>query len=795
MQKITNSQIEHQYGLDLTALVSDIKKYMPSFNDKKFIKAYKFSFEAHEGQFRKGGQPYITHPFETVKILKSLHVDEDTLIAALLHDVPEDTSRTIDDVQLRFGKRVAFLVEGITKLSKVHYQQDMAKRQVESLRKLFIHTARDPRIIIIKLADRLHNMRTLQFIEKPEKKTRISKETMEVFVPIANLLGIEELKAELEDLCFKHLYPEDYNLLLDRTKTSYEKNSINCEETIQLVERKLQENDIAASVYNRRKNLYSIYKRILMEQNKLQDFDDFIALRVIVRENDECYKALGLIHGLFKPKPGKFKDYIAVPKRNGYQSLHTTVFGIRGLNTEFQIRTHQMHLEAEFGIAAHYFEDQRSKNPHLEEDQRADWAAKIVQYNNSQIDNENEDFMENLKLDIFHDRIFVFTPKGDHIDLPHGATCVDFAYEIHTEVGHRALKAEVNGETVPLTTKLQNGDTITIITSDLPKSPNRAWLAFVKTQSARNKILDYFKKISKEEKMDTGRVLLQKELDRAGMGLIKDISDKKIQLFCADKHCTNFDDLLMKLGEGTLQPVEFVNYLNLDTTNEETKSKFVTEQKLTAEKKTQNTLVTVKIISKDNVGQLKRILKVLEELNISSLKTNAYLSLVNKLFICKLSVLVDSYSRTSLLFENLEQVDGVIRVERLFWQRKVQFVIGSLITFGLWISHPFLIHFIYTQWEYTEIHPIFLNILLYTGIMMLFVVVFLLKRITHRSFPELRETNTFWGITFLLTAFAIITLIAEIYFFDISFNWIFILGSVLFIVTYLSSEYFAYKKN
>lgn len=801
---LKTSSIE-TYETDINSLVEDVKRYLPVFNEKKFLKAYRFAENAHEGQLRKGGQPYITHPYETVRILKSLHVDEDTLIAALLHDVPEDTPLTIDDVQARFGKRVAFLVEGITKLSKVHYHNDMAKRQIESLRKLFIHTAKDPRIIIIKLADRLHNMRTLQYIQKPEKRTRISRETLEIFVPIANLLGIEELKAELEDLCFKYLFPDDYTLLSDRMKMSREKNAKVIEETVSKVEEALCGSNLSATVYGRRKNLYSIYKRILREQNKLQDFDDFIALRILVDEKEDCYRALWQIHSLFRPKPGRFKDYIAVPKRNGYQSLHTIVFGVGGLTTEFQIRTHAMHLEAEFGIAAHYFESRNGaavRNPHLESDRRAKWAQEIVRFNTEHNEQDEGDdyFMENLKLDILHDRIFVFTPRGDSVDLPRGATCIDFAYDIHTEVGHRALKAEVNGKAVPMTSKLGNGDTVTIITSDMPKGPKRAWLGFVKTSAAKNKILDYFKKISKEEKLESGRMLLQKELDRAGLGMISDISTKYIRSYCS-KHggCSTTNDILMRFGEGSLMPVDFVNDMQLTKeTKRELKgdrvsikpSVMINQSPVNQE----GTIISVKIVSKDAVGQLRRILNVLVDLNLSSLKTRAYLSTVQKLFICRLSVLVHNYSQTSQLFENLEQIDGVIQVKRLFWQKKLYFFTVAFLTFGIWAIHPFIVHFIAKEWAYGTIHPFESNLLLYAGILMLFLVVISLKKVTQRSFPELRESSAFWILTYILTGFAIITLLAEMYFFSINYNWIVVLGLVLVIVAFLSAEYLSCRK-
>ncbi len=788
-------KLENEYNVDIESLIGEIKRYLPIFHEQKFRKALLFAARAHEGQLRKSGHPYIIHPFETVKILKSLHVDEDTLIAALLHDVPEDTEKTIEDVEAKFGKKIAFLVQGITKLSKVHYKHDMQTRQVESLKKLFIHTAKDPRIIIIKLADRLHNMRTLNSISKPEKKSRIAKETLEIFVPIANLLGIEELKAELEDLCFKYLYPEDYELLSERIKASRYKNEKILDRTIKTLNKELTSHLINYSVYGRMKNLYHIYKRTEGEMNSFQEYDNMIALRIIVGSKEECYQTLGIVHTFFKPKPGKFRDYISLPKKNGYQSLHTTVFGLEGVTSEIQIRTHQMHLEAKYGIAAQYFE-KAQKTPHLEEDVRANWAAKILQTQKvEQQQGMETNFLENLKDDILHDRIFVFTPKGESIDLPKDATCIDFAYEIHTEVGHRAIKAEVNNQIVPVTTKLKDNDTVNIVTSDIAKGPSRSWLAFVKTHSARNKILEYFKKVSKEKNLNTGRRLLQKELDWAGLGMVQDISQKKIRAYCHNKKdCKSINDLLLKIGEGSVSPLNFINELYPQRDVPKSRALRFLKRKLFNSDRKDYTLVTLKIVSRDAVGQLKKILYELAEQKLNALSTRAYISSWTGDFICKTTICVENYSRISQICEAMEHIDGVKRVSRQFLKKKLYFILGIALTFIIWAAHPYILHFITTDLA-PEINPILAGFILYSGIFMLFMMVFLLKRLTQRSFPELRETSVFWAMTFLLSTFAIITLFAEIYFFELSFNWVLILGLILLILAYLTSEYLDYKKR
>lgn len=783
-------ELEREHGLDPNIVVRDVKRYLKGFHEKKFLRAFMFAAVAHQGQVRKSGEPYILHPFETVKILTSLHVDEDTLIAALLHDVPEDTDKTIKDIEVNFGKKVAYLVEGITKLSKVYYKNDMAKRQVDSLKKLFMHTAHDPRIILIKLADRTHNMRTLHFLDKPEKRKRIARETLEIFVPIANLLGIEELKSELEDLCFHELHSEEYDVLADRCKSNRKNNDERMDKTIASLHKELKKHGINASVHGRIRNLYSLYKRLNGDLSRLAENENEIAIRILVSDKDECYQVLGVLHSMFKPKPGMFADYIAVPKRNGYRSLHTTVFGCDGVATSYQVRTHQMHLEAQYGIASHYFLDNKDEKGStlLEEDARAQWAAKVVQLQKDEArSNNSADFMDQLVHDILHDRIFVFTPKGDSVDLPKDASCIDFAYEIHADVGHRALRAEVNGKIVPMTTKLENGDTVHVITSDIAKAPSRQWLGFVQTTAARNRIQDYFKRVSEDEKLKSGQDLLQKELDRAGLGMVKNIAQKKVHAFCdVYENCHTMDDILIAIGEGAIRPIDFINTLY----PERDKSKKITKKKEQSHK-----TVGVKIVSRDSVGQLMRIMGVIKDFDISSLKTKAYRSMWGDYFICKMLMCAKSYAQISELFEHLEQVDGVIRVERMFWQRRALFLWGLVLTFGVWVVHPHLLNYLATSGIMATFNPFLKEIVMYAGIFMLFFMVVLLKSFTQRSFPGLRENNLFWIGTFALNIFAMITIFAEIYFLNFQFNWGLVVVLIFATFAYLTSEYLSFKER
>jgi GTP diphosphokinase / guanosine-3',5'-bis(diphosphate) 3'-diphosphatase len=780
-------------AVDFSLLMTEIRRYMPDADENRLKQTVDYAADAHAGQFRKDNKPYITHPFETARILASMHVDVDTIIAALLHDVPEDTSHSISEIESVFGKEIAFLVDGVTKLSKVYYHNDMARRQIASLKKLFLHTARDPRIILIKLADRLHNMRTLKYIDNEQKRLRIARETLEIFVPIANLLSIEEMKSELEDLCFRYLLPDEYMNLAERMKRNGESNRKTMDETVDILEKELKKNNVSASVGGRQLHLYGIYKKVMNRARLIAEYDNLISIRILVSDNDDCYKALGIVHSLFKPKPGKFNDYIAVPKVNGYQSLHTSVFGINGVTTQFQIRTHKMHLEAGYGMASRYFKIVKTdKQNNADEDKHSLWVKKIEQLDKLQ--ERDEEFIEDLKRDVLRDRIFVFTPTGESIDLPQDATCIDFAYQIHTEVGHRALKADLNGEMVPMATTLKSGDTVRIITSDLPKGPDRSWLPFAKTNTAKSRIRDYFKKTSRENKIFLGKSLLQKELDRAGLGLVKNVPNRKIKNFiCKNKQCQNMDDVLTAIGEGTLRAFDFVSDLYPQKSATLGKIKWF-EIQVTNKHEQVYTPVAIRVISRDIVGQMSRILSVVSSLNISVLKTKSYNSFWSGDFILKQTLAIKSFSVVSRLFENLEQIDGVKKVERLFWQRKVFFFASLTAAFLIWTIHPYVLHYLAINVPKNG-NEIFSVPLLYLGLFMLFLMVFSLKNLTQRSFPELRETNAFWLATYMLTGFAAVTVLAEIYFFKLDFDVLIVAALILLIFTYLTAGYLRFKRR
>lgn len=442
--------------------------------------AFEFAQKAHADQKRKNGEPYIQHSLHTAFVLTQIKADLETVVAGLLHDIPEDTEYTLADIEKNFGEEVADLVEGITKLSKIKYRG--IERYSESLRKMFLAMAKDLRVILIKFADRLHNLRTLESLPL-EKRLRIAKETLEIYAPIAGLLGVFRLKWQLEDICFKHLYPEEYKKLEYKYKVEkkYEHNQY-IQKTKNILGAKLKETKIPFQITSRFKHLYSIYLKMQKKDRKFAEIYDVFAMRVVVPSIADCYKTLGIIHSLWRPNPSRFKDYIAVPKPNGYRALHTTVYGLESKSCEFQIRTKEMDEQAKFGIAAHwYYKAKGSVSIN-----QPGWVKEVLKI---QKDTEDTlDFIKQIKFDVFHDRIFVFTPKGDVFDLPKGSTPIDFAYYVHSDIGNQAVGAMVNDKIATLDQGLKNGDLVEIIREKKRKGPSRDWLKIVKTATARNKI-------------------------------------------------------------------------------------------------------------------------------------------------------------------------------------------------------------------------------------------------------------------------------------------------------------------
>lgn len=492
-------------------LIDTIHSYLPKAKCDDVTKAYQLAEEAHKDQRRVSGEPYILHPLAVAQILADMKIDTTTITASLLHDVVEDTSYTLDDLKKMFGKEVAFLVDGVTKLSRLNYRTK-EDQQLNSMRKMFLAMAKDVRVVVIKLADRLHNMRTLRYM-RSDKQKRIAQETLEIFAPLAHRLGIFNIKWELEDLSFRYLEPDKYYDLVDQMKQKRHVREEIVNEAIDVLKKALDEAHIHCEINGRPKHFYSIYKKMKKDNRDLSQVYDLFAIRVIVDDVKDCYGVLGIVHSLWKPLPYRFKDYIAMPKPNNYQSLHTTVIGTRGQPVEIQIRTWEMHRIAEYGVAAHwrYKEGNQTANKDAF-DEKMGWLRNLLEWQDT---SNPKEFVNALKLDAFSDEVFVFSPRGDVIDLPQGAIPIDFAYRIHTDVGHRCVGAKINGKIVPLDYKLKNGDIVEIITSKVGK-PSLDWLNIVGSSESRSKIRSWFKKENREENIAKGLDALERECKRLG---------------------------------------------------------------------------------------------------------------------------------------------------------------------------------------------------------------------------------------------------------------------------------------
>jgi len=514
---------------------------------EKIRKAYAYAAKSHEGQKRSSGEPFIIHPVEVALILMELGLDVDTVVAGILHDVVEDTGVTLQQLEGEFGTDIAKLVDGVTKLSRIEYKSK-EEQQLESLRKMFVAMAKDIRVIIIKLADRLHNLRTLEYVDE-EKQREKAYETLEIYAPLAHRLGIFKIKWELEDISLRYIDPRGYYDLVEKVAAKRREREAYIQDVIQTLKKKLNEMKIEAEIEGRPKNFYSIYRKMYMQHKSFEEIYDLLAIRVIVNSVRDCYAVLGIVHTLWKPIPGRFKDYIAVPKPNMYQSLHTTVIDSRGELFEIQIRTWDMHRTAEYGIAAHWkYKEGRRVSTDL--DEKLAWIRQLLEWQSDLKD--FREFVETLKIDLFSDEVFVFTPKGDVIDLPKGAGPLDFAYAIHTEIGNKCVGAKVNGKLVPLDYQLQTGDIVEIITSPNSRGPSRDWLKIVKTTQAKNKIKQWFKKERREENIIKGKEMLEKEAKRQGYVLSQLLKNEWIEPILKKYGFHLVDDIYAAVGYGGL---------------------------------------------------------------------------------------------------------------------------------------------------------------------------------------------------------------------------------------------------
>lgn len=565
-QRVNRMQKEISQPKDFTdpevlhdRLIKAIRQYHPSTDLSMIEKAYHLAHKAHEGQKRKSGEPYIIHPLCVGIILAELELDKETIVAGILHDVVEDTEYTLEDITREFNEEVALLVDGVTKLGQLSYSHDKMDIQAENLRKMFLAMAKDIRVILIKLADRLHNMRTLQYM-KPEKQKEKARETMDIYAPIAHRLGISKIKTELDDLSLKYLEPEIYAELAEKLNSDKEERQAFIDSIIQEVRKHIEEAGIRAEVDGRVKHLFSIYKKMRNQHKTLDQIYDIFAVRIKVETVRDCYAALGVIHEMYKPIPGRFKDYIAMPKENMYQSLHTTLIGSSGTPFEIQIRTFEMHRTAEYGIAAHWKYKEGGGNINKEEE-KLSWLRQILEWQQDMSD--NKEFLAMLKtdLDLFAEQVYCFTPRGDVKTLPAGSVPIDFAYMIHTAVGNKMVGARVNGRQVPIDYKIQNGDRVEIITSQNSRGPSRDWLAIVKSSQAKTKINQWFKTQFKEENISKGRDLIEKYSKARGITL-SDYMKPEFQKKCMQKYgLKTWDSVLATVGHGGLKEGQVVNKL------------------------------------------------------------------------------------------------------------------------------------------------------------------------------------------------------------------------------------------
>lgn len=531
-----DEEVSHFYDL--------IRDYLPVEDCQEIKDAFALADEAHKDQRRVSGDPYIMHPLAVATILAHLQVDKTTLMAALLHDVVEDTPYTEEDLKERFGEEVAFLVDGVTKLEQFQYETK-EDRQMENYRKMILAMAKDVRVVIIKLADRLHNMRTLKHM-RSDKQKRIAHETMEIYAPLAHRLGIFNIKWELEDLSFRYLEPDKYYDLVDQMKQKRHTREEIVNDTMKHLQEALDQAGIKANVKGRPKHFWSIYKKMKKDNKDLSQIYDQYAVRVIVDTVQECYAVLGIAHGLWKPLPHRFKDYISMPKSNGYQSLHTTIVGTMGHPVEIQIRTWDMHRVSEYGVAAHWRYKEGNKGGDKDFDKKVAWLRQVLEWQDTSNPTE---LINALKLDVFSGEVFVFTPKGDVVKLPKGSVPLDFAYRVHTDVGHRTVGAKVNDKMVPLDYRLQNGDIVEIITSKTGK-PSLDWLSIVGSAESRNKIRNWFKKENREENIEQGREALEREAKRLGCHWKELSSDEYLEDAARGLKMGSISEMLASVGFG-----------------------------------------------------------------------------------------------------------------------------------------------------------------------------------------------------------------------------------------------------
>ena len=558
-------------------LTDRIMLYHPTRDFSMLENAFNFACGAHKEQKRKSGEPYIIHPLKVAYILAELEMDMETIIAGMLHDTIEDTPYTYADIERYFGEEIATLVDGVTKLGRLSYSVSVSKEEIqaENFRKMFMAMAKDIRVLLIKLADRLHNMRTLNYMTVAKQNEK-AKETLDIYAPLADRLGIAKIKTELEDLCFKYLYPQEYEDLLEKIEMKKEECLTYVNSIVKDLTEKMKENNIEGKVYGRNKHMFSIFKKMRNQHKTFDQIYDLFAVRAIVNTVGDCYAVLGIVHDMYKPMPGRFKDYIAMPKPNMYQSLHNTLIGPNGEPFEIQIRTFEMHRTSEYGIAAHWkYKEGNTGLTSQQEEKKLAWLRQILEWQQNMSD--NKEFMDTVKteLNIYNDRIYVFSPKGDVINLPAGSTPIDFAYMIHTAIGNKMVGARVNGKIVTFDYQLKNGDRVEIITSQNSKGPSTDWLNYVKSSQAKTKINQWFKKELKEENIIKGRDLIAAKEKKKGYNLNDLLKPEWLEVVCRRFAAKDFNTLCSSVGFGGIKEGQVVNRLIEEVKKEEKKNQSV----------------------------------------------------------------------------------------------------------------------------------------------------------------------------------------------------------------------------